>query len=119
MKHIVYDIRGRDVGFWDDAEIPRIYHTFRRFSQNQIFKSHYFNNEVGIDLRIIKKVLIPNNIFFLDYFITGFENASFHTYMELKRFLELGREVNYEGKQIIVPLKYFDRQNPKEKLKVY
>ena len=116
MQHKVYDFRHREVGYWDDQENPKIYHTQRNFNFNQIFKSSHFNNEVGIDVGIVKNILLPNNITHLDYFITGIEKISFHVYIDLKRFLKLGREVNFQGRQIIVPLGYFNRHNPKEDL---
>ena len=118
-KHLVYDIRGREVGWWDNEEVPRIYHTQRNYNQNQIFKSSGYHNDVGIDVRIVEKVLMPNNINYVDYLITGVEKISFHAYMSLKRFLELGREVDFEGRQIIVPIGYFDRHHPKESLEAF
>jgi len=116
MEHPVNDIRGRNVGFWKDDEVPRIYHTSRNFNLNQIFKSSTFNNEVGLDWKIIKKDLIPNNVQYLHYLIVGMEKISYHAYISLKRFLELGKDVDFEGGQVIVPLEYFSREHPKESL---
>lgn len=116
MRHEVNDFRGRNVGEWFDEEVPRMYHTSRNYNLNQIFKSSTFNNEVGLDWKIIKKVLIPNNVQYLHYHIIGFEKRSYHAYMSLKRFLELGKDVDFEGGQVIVPLEYFSREHPKGSL---
>ncbi len=117
MKHTITNKRNDDVGFWDDSEYPRTYHTHRNHKLKQIFIHPKYNSAIGLDVRIIEKILKPNNITKLDFLIIGFEKESFHAYITLKEFTEKGREVNFSKKkkddwwsrQIILSLNEFSR----------
>ncbi len=117
MKHIVTNKKQEEVGFWLDEEYPRTYHTHRNNKKRQIFIHPKYNSAVGLDIRIIEKVLKPNNITKLDFLIIGFEKESFHAFISLKEFIEKGKEVNFSKKkkddwwnrQIILSLNEFGR----------
>ncbi len=117
MKHTVTNKRNDDIGYWDEAEYPRTYHTHRNNKLKQIFIHPKYNSAVGLDVRVIEKVLKPNNITKLDFLIIGFEKESFHAFISLKEFIEKGKEVNFSKKkkddwwsrQIILSLNEFNR----------
>lgn len=117
MKHTIYNKKREDVGFWDDSEYPRTYHSQRSYKSRQIFIHPKYNSAVGLDVRIINQHLIPNKVSKLDFLIVGFEKESFHAYINLKEFVEKGKEVNFSknkkddwwSKQIILSLNEFKR----------
>jgi|TARA_Y100000034_G_scaffold135589_1_gene208160 hypothetical protein len=118
MKHAIKNKRGDDVGWWDNEENPRTYHTDRNYKLKQIFIHPKYNSAVGLDLRIIKKHLLPNKITRLDFLIINFEKETFHAYIELNDFLVKGTKINFSKKkedewwsqQIILSLNEFTRK---------
>lgn len=115
-KHIVTNKKKEEVGYWKDDEFPRTYHTHRNYKQKQIFIHPKYNSAVGLDIRIIEKVLKPNKITRLDFLIIGFEKESFHAYIDLNEFLQKGKEINFDkekkygwSRQIILSLNEFSR----------
>ena len=116
MKHSITNKKKEDVGYWKDDEFPRTYHTQRSYKARQIFIHPKYNSAVGLDTRIIDKVLLPNRVTMLDFLIVGFERESFHAQIPLKRFIQEGREVNFDkenkkgwSRQIILSLNDFSR----------
>lgn len=116
MIHKVYNARQEEVGFWDDKETPRTYHTDRNYKLRQIFIHPKYENAVGLDIYIIEKVLNPNEIKILDFLIINFEKESFHAIVPLNDFLLMGKEINFDKekkhgwrRQIILPLNKFTR----------
>jgi len=117
MKHDIHNKKGQVVGWWDDQEYPRTYHTDRNQKLRQIFIHPKYNSAVGLDIGIIKTHLLPNKVTLLDFLIIGFEKESFHAYIDLNEFMQKGKEVNFSkkkedewwSKQIILSLNEFSR----------
>ena len=114
--HRILNEKGEKVGYWDDLENPRTYHTSRNYHLKQIFIHPKYNNAMGLDTKIIEKRLKPNNILILDFLIIGFEKESFHCYISLKKFIEKGKVINFDkekrrgwSEQIILPMNEFSR----------
>jgi len=117
MKHDITNKRGDIVGWWDDKEYPRTYHTDRNNKLRQIFIHPKYNSAVGLDIRIIERTLKPYNVTKLDFLIINFEKESFHAFIDLKEFIQKGKEINFSkrkedewwSKQIILSLNEFSR----------
>lgn len=117
MKHEIRNKKDESVGWWDDQEYPRTYHTQRSYKARQIFIHPKYNSAVGLDIDIIKKHLIPNKITRLSFLIVGFEKESFFACIDLNEFMQKGKEVNFSknkkddwwSKQIILSLNGFHR----------
>src|SRR3990167_10671154 len=77
-RHPIKNLKGDEVGYWDESEFPRIYHTQRSAKDRQIFLHPKYNNAVGLDIRIINKHLIPNQVGVLDFLVVGLEKKSYH-----------------------------------------
>jgi len=117
MRHDVTNKRGDDIGWWDDQEYPRTYHTDRNYKLKQIFIHPKYNSAVGLDMRVINNTLLPNKVTKLDFLIINFEKESFHAYIDLKQFMAKGKEINFSkkkkddwwSKQVILSLNDFSR----------
>jgi len=115
-RHPIKNLKGDEVGYWDESEFPRIYHTQRSAKDRQIFLHPKYNNAVGLDIRIINKHLIPNQVGVLDFLVVGLEKKSYHAIIRLKDFVEKGKKVNFDkskklwwSEQIILSLNDFTR----------
>ncbi len=116
MRHEITNRKKESVGYWLDEEFPRTYHTQRSYKARQIFIHPKYNSAVGLDTRIIDRMLKPNKVTLLDFLIVGFEKETFHAYITIKEFVMKGKEVNFDkqdrhgwSKQIILSLNSFSR----------
>lgn len=119
MKHTIKNEKQEEVGWWNDQEEPRTYHTNRNFKKKQIFIHPKYNSAVGLDTRIIKKHLLPNNITRLNFLIINFEKSSFNAIIDLRDFLVKSKTVNFDkerkfgwSEQRILSLNEFQRVYP-------
>jgi len=111
MRHYEKNRKGQEVGWWDDAEFPRTYHTIRDYKRREIFVHPKYQTGLGLDVPILER-LEKFNITRISMQILNFEKKSFFIEIETKTFKEKGLLVNFDkkyGKQLVVSMKYFQR----------